>query len=85
VREFVAGLTAGTDWAKAHPSAAVAVMRRHSADDYRNVLEQSVPATLRLLGTGPPPEAAWARFGTWMFESGLLDEKPDAAALIARP
>jgi putative hydroxymethylpyrimidine transport system substrate-binding protein len=85
VREFVAGLTAGTDWAKAHPSAAVAVMRRHSADDYRNVLEQSVPATLRLLGTGPPPEAAWARFGTWMFESGLLDERPDAAALIARP
>ena len=85
VREFVAGLAAGTDWAKAHPGAAVAVMRRHSADDYRNVLEQSVPATLRLLGTGPPPEAAWARFGTWMFESGLLDEKPDAAALIARP
>jgi putative hydroxymethylpyrimidine transport system substrate-binding protein len=35
VREFVAGLAAGTGWAKAHPSAAVAVMRRHSADDYR--------------------------------------------------
>ncbi len=85
VREFVAGLAAGTDWAKAHPSAAVAVMRRHSADDYRNVLEQSVPATLRLLGTGPPPEAAWARFGAWMFTSGLLDDRPDAAALIARP
>ena len=85
VREFVAGLAAGTDWAKAHPSAAVAVMRRHSADDYRNVLEQSVPATLRLLGTGPPPEAAWARFGAWMFSSGLLDDRPDAAALIARP
>lgn len=85
VREFVAGLSAGTDWAKAHPSAAVAVMRRHSADDYRNVLEQSVPATLRLLGIGPPPEAAWARFGAWMFTSGLLDERPDAAALIARP
>ena len=50
-------------------------MRRHSADDYRNVLEQSVPATLRLLGTGPPPEAAWARFGAWMFESGLLDDE----------
>ena len=85
MREFVAGLAAGTDWAKAHPSAAVAVMRRHSADDYRNVLEQSVPATLRLLGTGPPPEAAWARFGAWMFTSGLLDDRPDAAALIARP
>jgi putative hydroxymethylpyrimidine transport system substrate-binding protein len=85
VRRFVAGLSAGTDWAKAHPDAAVAVMRRHSADDYRDVLEQSVPATLRLLGTGPPPEVAWARFGAWMFRSGLLDEKPDAAALIAQP
>jgi putative hydroxymethylpyrimidine transport system substrate-binding protein len=85
VREFVAGLTAGTDWAKAHPGGAVAVMRRHSADDYRNVLERSVPATLRLLGIQPPPEPAWARFGAWMFSSGLLAEKPDAAALIARP
>ena len=85
VRRFVAGLAAGTDWAKAHPDAAVAVMRGHSADDYRNVLEQSVPATLRLLGTGPPPEAAWARFGAWMFRSGLLDARPDAAALIAQP
>jgi putative hydroxymethylpyrimidine transport system substrate-binding protein len=85
VRRFVAGLTAGTDWAKAHPGAAVAVMRRHSADDYRDVLARSVPATLRLLGTEPPPEAAWARFGAWMYRSGLLDAKPDAAALIARP
>jgi putative hydroxymethylpyrimidine transport system substrate-binding protein len=85
VRRFVAGLTAGTDWAKAHPGAAVAVMRRHSADDYRDVLARSVPATLRLLGTDPPPEAAWARFGAWMYRSGLLDAKPDAAALIARP
>ncbi|HSD01968.1 MAG TPA: ABC transporter substrate-binding protein, partial [Gaiellales bacterium] len=85
VRRFVAGLRAGTDWAKAHPAGAIAVMRRHSADDYRNVLSQSVPATLRLLGTERPPEAAWARFGDWMHRSGLLDEQPDAAALIARP
>ena len=85
VRRFVAGLAAGTDWAKAHPSAAVAVMRRHSADDYRDVLQRSVPATLRLLGTRLPPEAAWARFGDWMYRSGLLDAKPDAAALIAQP
>ena len=85
VGRFVAGLAAGTDWAKAHPSAAVAVMRRHSADNYKDVLARSVPATLRLLGTRPPPEAAWARFGDWMYRSGLLDEKPDAAALIAQP
>jgi hypothetical protein len=49
------------------------------------VLAQSVPATLRLLGTQAPPEAAWARFGAWMYRSGLLDRRPDAAALIARP
>jgi putative hydroxymethylpyrimidine transport system substrate-binding protein len=85
VKRFVAGLAAGTIWAKAHPAEAVAVMRRHSADDYRDVLSQSVPATLRLLGTVSPPEAAWARFGEWMYRSGLLDEKPDAAALIAPP
>jgi len=60
-------------------------MRRHSADDYRDVLQRSVPATLRLLGTRLPPEAAWARFGDWMYRSGLLDAKPDAAALIAQP
>jgi putative hydroxymethylpyrimidine transport system substrate-binding protein len=85
VRLFVAGLAAGTDWAKAHPDAAITVMRRHSADDYKDVLSRSVPATLRLLGTGPPPEAAWARFGDWMYRSGLLDERPDAAALVAEP
>jgi putative hydroxymethylpyrimidine transport system substrate-binding protein len=85
VQRFVAGLAAGTAWAKAHPDSAIAVMRRHSADDYRGYLSHSVPATLRLLGTGPPPEAAWARFGAWMYQSGLLDERPDAAALVARP
>jgi putative hydroxymethylpyrimidine transport system substrate-binding protein len=85
VKRFVAGLAAGTTWAKAHTAAAIAVMRRHSADDYKNVLSRSVPATLRLLGTTRPPEAAWARFGSWMYESGLLNEKPDAAALIAQP
>jgi putative hydroxymethylpyrimidine transport system substrate-binding protein len=85
VKRFVAGLAAGTTWAKAHPAGAIAVMRRHSADDYKNVLSRSVPATLRLLGTSAPPEGAWARFGSWMYASGLLDEKPDAAALIAQP
>ncbi|HYX85488.1 MAG TPA: ABC transporter substrate-binding protein [Gaiellales bacterium] len=85
VRRFVAGLAAGTEWAKRHPQEAIAVMRRHSAADYRNILERSVPVTLRLLGIEAPSTAAWERFGTWMFSSGLLDEKPDAAALIARP
>ena len=84
MREFVAGLTAATGWAQAHPGRG-GRHARATPRDYRDDLERSVPATLRLLGTGPLPEAAWDRFGAWMFGSGLLDERPDAAALVARP
>ena len=85
VRRFVSGLAAGVAWAKRNPAGALAVMRRHSADDYRGVLERSVPATLRLVGVEQPNAAAWSRFGEWMFRAGLLKERPDAAALIAPP
>jgi ABC-type nitrate/sulfonate/bicarbonate transport system substrate-binding protein len=79
---FVHALARATTWARAHPVAATAIMRRHSSADYRRILERSVPATLRLLGVGPPRIAAWARFGAWMRRSGLLDHPPDAAALV---
>jgi putative hydroxymethylpyrimidine transport system substrate-binding protein len=82
VRRFVTALAAATAWAKAHPQAAVAIMRRHSAADYRSILERSVPATLRLLAVRPPPVAAWRRFGAWMRSQGLLDRPPDASALV---
>jgi putative hydroxymethylpyrimidine transport system substrate-binding protein len=81
-RRFVGALARATTWARAHPAAATAIMRRHSASDYRGILERSVPATLRLLAVEPPPVAAWARFGAWMQRRGLLDHRPDAAALV---
>ena len=44
-----------------------------------------MPATLKLLRTGPLDAAAWQRFGDWMHRSGLLKETPDASTLVARP
>jgi ABC-type nitrate/sulfonate/bicarbonate transport system substrate-binding protein len=85
VRRFVRGLAAGTAYAKAHPSAAVAVMRRHAARDYRNALALSVRETLPLLRVGAPDPAAWSRFGRWMASQGLLHAAPDGAALVAQP
>jgi putative hydroxymethylpyrimidine transport system substrate-binding protein len=82
-RAFVAGLSAATMWARSHPAAALAVMRRHSSRDYRGVLAVSVPATLRLLDTSSLDPTAWTAFGDWMYRQGLLDRKPDGAALVA--
>jgi putative hydroxymethylpyrimidine transport system substrate-binding protein len=85
VGRFVAALAAATRWAQAHPQAAVAVMEHHAYRDYQGTIRASVPATLRLLSTGPLDTAAWSRFGAWMYRSGLLKSRPDAAALVARP
>jgi putative hydroxymethylpyrimidine transport system substrate-binding protein len=85
VGRFVAALSAATRWAQAHPRAAVAVMEHHAYRDYQGTIRASVPATLKLLRTAPLDSAAWTRFGDWMFRSGLLKARPDAAALVARP
>jgi putative hydroxymethylpyrimidine transport system substrate-binding protein len=85
VRRFVRGLAAGTAYAKAHPAAAVAAMRRHASRDYRDALALSVRETLPLLGVSAPDGAAWARFGRWMQSQRLLDSPADGAALVARP
>jgi putative hydroxymethylpyrimidine transport system substrate-binding protein len=85
VGRFAAALAAATRWAQAHPQAAVAVMEHHAYRDYQGTIRASVPATLRLLSTGPLDAAAWSRFGDWMYRSGLLKSRPDAAALVARP
>jgi putative hydroxymethylpyrimidine transport system substrate-binding protein len=82
VRRFVAALAKATNWARHHESAAVAVMRKESYRDYQNDIARSVPATLRLLRTSALSVRAWNRFGMWMYRSGLLDSKPDAAALV---
>ena len=79
------GAWAATRWAQAHPAAATAVMEHHAYRDYMGTIRASVPATLKLLRVGPLSATAWARFGSWMYHSGLLKSPPDAAALVARP
>lgn len=85
VAHFVSALAAATRWAQAHPAAATAVMERHAYRDYLGTIRASVPATLNLLRVGPLSATAWARFGNWMYHSGLLKSHPNAAALVARP
>ena len=85
VARFVTALAAATRWAQAHPQAAVTLMEHHAYRDYQGTIRRSVPATLALLRTGPLDAAAWARFGDWMYRTGLLKARPDAAALVARP
>lgn len=85
VLRFTASLARATAWAKAHPAAAVAVMKKESYRDYQGQLERSVPATLALLGSPALDPGAWQRFGLWMWRSGLLHSRPDGAALVARP
>jgi putative hydroxymethylpyrimidine transport system substrate-binding protein len=85
VRSFVAGLAAGTRYAKSHPGAALEAMRAHASSDYKSVLETSVPETLRLLDTTSLDPRAWEAFGHWMEAQGLLDTPPDGAALVAHP
>jgi putative hydroxymethylpyrimidine transport system substrate-binding protein len=85
VSRFVTALATATGWAQKHPAAAVQVMVGHAYRDYRGTIRASVPATLKLLRTGPLDAAAWQRFGDWMYRSGLLKSKPDASSLVARP
>jgi putative hydroxymethylpyrimidine transport system substrate-binding protein len=85
VARFVTALAAATRWAQAHPAGAIAVMEHHAYRDYLGTIRASVPATLKLLRVGPLSTAAWTRFGNWMYHSGLLKSRPDAAALVARP
>jgi putative hydroxymethylpyrimidine transport system substrate-binding protein len=85
VRKFVTALTAATAWARAHPQAAIAIMRAHSSRDYLGQIEKSVPATLRLLRTSGLNRQAWERFGNWMWSQGLLSGQPDGARLVTRP
>jgi len=85
VARFVAALAAATRWAQKHPAAAAQVMVGHAYRDYKGTIRASVPATLKLLRTGPLDATAWQRFGDWMYHSGLLKSKPDASALVARP
>ena len=83
VTRFVRALGTATEYAKAHPDEAIDVMRAVASRDYKDVLERSVPATLKLLDTRPLDAAAWDAFGRWMYQQGLLENEPDGGALVA--
>ncbi len=85
VERFVTALAAATAWARDHPAAAIAIMRRNASSGYRTDLPQMVRATLRLLRTSRLDPAAWNRFGEWMYAHHLVKERPDGAALVAAP
>jgi putative hydroxymethylpyrimidine transport system substrate-binding protein len=85
VHGFVRALAAATAYAKAHPAAALAVMRAYSSPDYKDALATEVSDTLPLLRTTSLDPAAWNRFGRWMQSQGLLKSPPDGAALVAAP
>ncbi|MGZ4430389.1 MAG: ABC transporter substrate-binding protein [Gaiellales bacterium] len=82
---FVTALAEGTRWAKGHPQQATAIMQQRAYRDYKGIIAASVPATLRLLDTSRLDPIAWARFGRWMYRSGLLASPPNAGALVASP
>ena len=85
VHRFVVALTVATAWARSHPTAAIAIMRRHAGAGYRTDLPQMVRATLQLLRTSALNGAAWNRFGAWMYAHHLIKQRPDGAALVAHP
>ena len=85
VRRFVAGLAAGTAWARAHPAEAVDVMERTPQATTRTSSTAACPPRF---GCSTPPRStlsAWTAFGDWMHGRGLLEQPPDGAALVASP
>ena len=85
VARFVHALSVATAWARSHPAAAVAIMRRDASSAYQTDLSQMVRATLRLLRTSRLDPAVWTRFGDWMYAHHLVKHRPDGAALVAAP
>jgi putative hydroxymethylpyrimidine transport system substrate-binding protein len=87
VRRFVAAFLAGSSAAMKSPGAATTVMQ--SASQYSPAfLKASVPYTLKLLGQhggmpmGCMDPAAWRSFGTWLKAHKLVQDTPDAAAVM---
>ncbi len=71
VGKFVDTFLQGSADARAHPERSLAILAKVTAAK-RSFLAASTPATLELLGDGCLSKPAWARFGAWMHERGLL-------------
>jgi putative hydroxymethylpyrimidine transport system substrate-binding protein len=73
VGKFVDTFLQGSAEAKTHPERALQILARVTASKH-SFLAASTPATLELLGDGCLSEPAWAGFGAWMHERGLLKD-----------
>jgi len=71
VGRFVDAFLKGAEEAQAHPDRSLEILGKVTASK-QSFLAASTPATLSLLGNGCLSEPAWARFGAWMHERGLL-------------
>jgi putative hydroxymethylpyrimidine transport system substrate-binding protein len=90
VRRFMRGLTAGYEFARAHPSQAVDDLVRANHDLNRKLQLASVRATMPAFfphGAGKPfgfqDPAAWTRYGAWMLDNELLRHPPAVARALS--
>jgi putative hydroxymethylpyrimidine transport system substrate-binding protein len=90
VRRFMRGLTAGYEFARAHPTQAVDDLVRANHDLDRKLQLASVRATLpaffphrrgRPFGFQDPAE--WTRYGAWMLDNELLKHPPAVARALS--
>ena len=71
VGRFVDTFLQGSADAQAHPERSLEILAKATASKH-SFLAAATPATLALLGDGCLSERAWARFGAWMHDRGLL-------------
>ena len=81
VDKFVDAFLQGSADAQAHPQQALRILEKVTASK-RSFLAASTPATLALLGNGCLSEAAWAKFGAWMHDKGLLKKPVPAGDVV---
>jgi len=87
VKRFTAALVTGTSAAMKDPGGTTSIM--DTASQYKHsFLQVSVPYTLKLIGlnngmkTGCMSPSAWQRFGNWMKVHKLINDTPNAAAIM---
>jgi putative hydroxymethylpyrimidine transport system substrate-binding protein len=90
VRRFLRGLTAGYEFARAHPTQAVDDLVRANHDLNRKLQLASVRATMPAFfphGRGKPfgfqDPAEWTRYGAWMLDNELLKHPPAVARALS--
>jgi putative hydroxymethylpyrimidine transport system substrate-binding protein len=86
VRRFIVGMAKGAAGAEADVPGSVEIAKQDMAEEYKpDFLDASVPATIELLeppGTTPYSCLdldAWATFGKWMVDNGLLKAPIDVS------